>query len=1222
MWLNLSRLRPSLKGRPFSLWRRIVVGAWIYCIPLALAMEEPEGRKSEEYRRSAKSARTLLSTTDASLSPRKTVRILTIDGGGISSIIPATILEKIEEQLQADHGDQKVHLAHYFDIMAATSTSSIIALGLSALHSAHDIVRLYMATPNKLFCFRSSSPEGPSSYDALFLEETLDSLFEEKWMKEAASHTLVTADNLGQKCAYLFDSHQARLASYNFKMKDVARVACAHFPAAIIKDETRIDDHTFTDGGLYANDPTFEAVRAAERNFPGCDLYILSLGTGEEPRKFGDLILNQGETITASQLSYEMRRHQQDRHLGYLSYIKTAFKRQGRKVKYTRLQVPLDPSINPSSNLGAINNLRQAGLSFSNPQNEKYAAFEKTLKHLRKVKKLHPDYEGVTRRERDIGQEKTFKAPYGIPSQCVGPLKSLELSETTIKRVRAQFSLPVAHFVRTDHLKRLEEELHNLEKVLLGQIPCILLRGIGGSGKTTLARAFADNAQKNGVSIVWELDAQSWSTLYKSFCLLALELTDDRQEKDKIREYMQKSTQEEGIDNLKVHLFPLLQKYTQQQKWLFIFDNAVEAEMLRSFCPRKVEHWGEGRVLITTQDQNLLSNWGTSIELKEITNEEKLKLYQTILYKTPPQRCKKDGEDENFLKNIPSFPLDVSLAAYYLRENIHLEYEDYLAELEKYSDLFDKTQQDILGNLVEGYSKTRYKIIVSSVNQILKDTPALTGILFFSSLFKSHYLPTSLLNKYVEMKKVNKQLITIFKNKMGKYSLLSLEQSKDEYKQEILYTFHPSTQIILRSYFINNEEFSEGEAAYILGKLYVEDFNKVVNFTHFDFSEPGKYFKIAAIKKHSISQAIVGSLYYTRLMLLEEGEKEKNLTKLALDYWNLAAEQGNIDAKRALQWMHKNEVNELKTLIPLNNIQEVEETTGLDTKIEKVIKNDALCVHNPNLFFKDAVEFILKLPYTSKISVKEIYFMNPAHSSFVPWIQETFLLAGLLKKASCLECLNLAGLFLDPLLINVLAYNLPNLSSLSTLKLGGFDSLQDTNNFLSILEKTPLKGLKTLDLSIWYIKEFPECIALHTGLETLKLWSHKITFITPNIKLLTNLQSLNLSGTNLKKIDIRSLKALISLKNLDLTSTELGIQNFNYLSEFTNLTIIGAKSSVLRFPYKPKYYTNFIPEDRCRNNFLEADNNLSVSLSARSYGFSSLNIKEESARLKDKGKQG
>jgi len=66
----------------------------------------------------------------------KPFRILSIDGGGIRGIYPAHVLRCLEERLQIDLFDT-------FDMIAGTSTGSIIAAGVATGVPAADIVAMY-----------------------------------------------------------------------------------------------------------------------------------------------------------------------------------------------------------------------------------------------------------------------------------------------------------------------------------------------------------------------------------------------------------------------------------------------------------------------------------------------------------------------------------------------------------------------------------------------------------------------------------------------------------------------------------------------------------------------------------------------------------------------------------------------------------------------------------------------------------------------------------------------------------------------------------------------------------------------------------------------------------------------------------------------------------------------------------------------------------------------
>src|SRR5690606_28908795 len=60
------------------------------------------------------------------------IRILSIDGGGIRGIIPGTILEVLEEKIQAHTQNPNARLVDYFDFISGTSTGGILVCGMLA----------------------------------------------------------------------------------------------------------------------------------------------------------------------------------------------------------------------------------------------------------------------------------------------------------------------------------------------------------------------------------------------------------------------------------------------------------------------------------------------------------------------------------------------------------------------------------------------------------------------------------------------------------------------------------------------------------------------------------------------------------------------------------------------------------------------------------------------------------------------------------------------------------------------------------------------------------------------------------------------------------------------------------------------------------------------------------------------------------------------------------
>jgi patatin-like phospholipase/acyl hydrolase len=71
-------------------------------------------------------------------------RILALDGGGIRGILSLGFLLRIEEILRERHGnDPAFRLSHYFDLIAGTSTGSIIAALLAQGESVQEVIQLF-----------------------------------------------------------------------------------------------------------------------------------------------------------------------------------------------------------------------------------------------------------------------------------------------------------------------------------------------------------------------------------------------------------------------------------------------------------------------------------------------------------------------------------------------------------------------------------------------------------------------------------------------------------------------------------------------------------------------------------------------------------------------------------------------------------------------------------------------------------------------------------------------------------------------------------------------------------------------------------------------------------------------------------------------------------------------------------------------------------------------
>src|SRR5262245_66157419 len=92
-----------------------------------------------------------LSDTPRHEAPRRPLRVLAIDGGGIRGILPAMVLADLERRT----GRPIIDL---FDMIVGTSTGDLLALALACpgeggrpRHSARDVIRFYEVEGKRVF---------------------------------------------------------------------------------------------------------------------------------------------------------------------------------------------------------------------------------------------------------------------------------------------------------------------------------------------------------------------------------------------------------------------------------------------------------------------------------------------------------------------------------------------------------------------------------------------------------------------------------------------------------------------------------------------------------------------------------------------------------------------------------------------------------------------------------------------------------------------------------------------------------------------------------------------------------------------------------------------------------------------------------------------------------------------------------------------------------------
>ena len=246
----------------------------------------------------------------------KKITILSIDGGGIRGILPATILVYLEKKIQELRKNPKLKIGDVFDLIAGTSTGGILA----ALYmipgddgrpkfSAMDALGLYLDHGQEIFnrTLRQRILSLGGAVKEKFNDSNLTALlkkyFGDSRLSDFVKPSLITSYDITSRNAVFFTSVDARRhEGSNFYARDVARATSAaptYFAPAHIQSLDTLH-HTLVDGGVFANNPSLCAYAEALKidfaaELPGCgktkpvgakEMFLVSLGTGSVKKSY------------------------------------------------------------------------------------------------------------------------------------------------------------------------------------------------------------------------------------------------------------------------------------------------------------------------------------------------------------------------------------------------------------------------------------------------------------------------------------------------------------------------------------------------------------------------------------------------------------------------------------------------------------------------------------------------------------------------------------------------------------------------------------------------------------------------------------------------------------------------------------------------------------------------------------------------------------------------
>jgi uncharacterized protein len=245
-------------------------------------------------------------------------RALSLDGGGVRGMLTIAFLERLEDALRKQHGNPKLVLSDYFDMIGGTSVGAILATQLALGEEVRDVKKLF-----KDWCpsiFRPPTlwrqPQrlipllGPllvPRFDARHLEKRLKQKLGDLRLGSPALKTglcivtkrvdtgspWVLTNNPRSKFWLGDETNERIVANKEYRLADVVRASAAA-PHYFKPHKIRIDLNKKTNPGLFVdgavspyNNPALQMLMVAGIGGYGLDwplgednLFIVSVGTG------------------------------------------------------------------------------------------------------------------------------------------------------------------------------------------------------------------------------------------------------------------------------------------------------------------------------------------------------------------------------------------------------------------------------------------------------------------------------------------------------------------------------------------------------------------------------------------------------------------------------------------------------------------------------------------------------------------------------------------------------------------------------------------------------------------------------------------------------------------------------------------------------------------------------------------------------------------------------
>ena len=233
----------------------------------------------------------------------KPFRILSIDGGGICGILPASVLADLEQRFL---GGQSV--AHHFDMIAGTSTGGIIALGLAHGLTASAVRDFYVKRGGKIFppptrigrFVRLLRRGHRYAYERGPLENELLEIFGDSVLGQARTRLCIPSFEGRHGEPWIFKTpHHPHYQKD--RVERMVKVALSTAAAPTFFEALPNNGYVMVDGGLWANNPVMNALVDALSCYEldRAQVEILSLGCGETAFKVDERMSRGGDAAMA-----------------------------------------------------------------------------------------------------------------------------------------------------------------------------------------------------------------------------------------------------------------------------------------------------------------------------------------------------------------------------------------------------------------------------------------------------------------------------------------------------------------------------------------------------------------------------------------------------------------------------------------------------------------------------------------------------------------------------------------------------------------------------------------------------------------------------------------------------------------------------------------------------------------------------------------------------------